>query len=144
MDFATIDNIIPTNMHAHECIEIHLRDTLTIIVTYHDQPMDNPSQGNERTDVMNKFRTVFQSGKVIKSIKTLEDETLGSRYRSPDGNDYVNITPLPGKTQVIMITFEDKDRLSEVRCLYYNLTKRTVVEREVNRHIAHTQTVKVR
>ena len=74
----------------------------------------------------------------------MEEETLGSRYRSPDGKDYVNIVPLPGRTQVIIITFEDKDRLSEVRCPFYNLTKRTVVEREVNRHIAHTQTVKVR
>ena len=144
MDFATIDNIIPTNMHAHECIEIHLRDTLTIIITYNDQPMDNPIQGNERTHVMDKFRAVFQSGKVIRSIKTMENETLGSRYQSPDGLDHVNVTPLPGRTQVIMISFEDRDRLSGLRCPYYNVTKRTTVEREVTKHLAHPQAVKVR
>ena len=139
MDFSTIDNIIPTNMYAHECVEIHLRDTLTIVFTYNDQPMENPIQGNERTHVMDKLRALFQGGKVIRSITTMENETLGSRYISQDGLDHVNITPLPGRTQVIMISFEDRDRLLGSRCPYYTVTKRTTVERNVNKHSAHPQ-----
>ena len=137
MDFSTIDNIIPTNMYAHDCIEIHLRNTLTMVFTFNDQPTEIQIQGNERTHIMDKLRAVIQSGKAIQTIKTVENETLGNRYTSHDGLDHVNITPLPGRTQVIMITFENGNRLLGSRCPHYSVTKRTVVERNVNKHPAH-------
>ena len=137
MDFATLENIIPTNMYAHDCIEIHLRNTLTMVFTFNDQPMEIQIQGYERTHIMDKLRAVIQSGKAIQTIKTMENETLGNRYTSHDGLDHVNITPLPGRTQVIMITFENGNRLLGSRCPHYSVTKRTVVERNVNKHPAH-------
>ena len=141
---ANIDNILPTNMYAHDCVETHLQDIMVITLTYQQWAMINPCQDNERSNILNRIRAIFQHGKVLRTIKTMELETLGSRYRHTDGKDYINIVPLPGRTLIIILTFEDKDRLMEVRCPFYTITKRTVVEREVNRHLIHTQTVKVR
>ena len=136
MDFATLENTIPTNMYAHNCVEIHLRNSITLIFTFNDQPMEIQFQGYERAKIMDKLRALIQSGKTIQTIKTMEDETLGNRYTSDDGIDHVNIIPLPGRNQNIMITFENGNQLSG-QCPHYSITKRTVVERNVTKHPAH-------
>ena len=136
MNFATLEDTIPANMYAHNCVEIHLRNTITLIFTFNEQPMEIQLQGCERAKIMDKLRALIQSGKTIQTIRTMEEETLANRYTSDNGIDHVNIIPLPGRTQIIMITFGNGNQLSG-QCPHYSITKRTVVERNVTKHPAH-------
>ena len=136
MNFATLEDTIPANMYAHTCVEIHLRNTITLIFTFNEQPMEIQLQGCERAKIMDKLRALIQSGKTIQTIRTIEEETLANRYTSDNGIDHVNIIPLPGRTQIIMITFGNGNQLSG-QCPHYSITKRTVVERNVTKHPAH-------
>ena len=144
MDMAAVDNVLPTNMYVHNCIETHLQNIIGITLTYQEQPMNNPCPANERSNILNRIRAIFQNGKALRAIKTLDGESLGSRYRHTDGTDYINIVPLPARTLTVILTFEDKDRFMEMRCPFSIITQRTVVEREVNWHPKHERIVKVR